>query len=173
MNDARARRSGTPGEPTTGVAAGGRLPNPGRARAAGAARLYLAVAAGSTIGGTCRWLISELLQGGAGAALAVGFPWGTLFVNVTGSFLIGLYAGLTAPDGRLLASPRQRQFVMAGILGGYTTFSIFSLETVRLLEAGRADMAGLAVGASVVCWLLAVWAGHSLAVHTNRLQRTS
>lgn len=130
-----------------------------------AAWLYLAVAGGSMIGGTARWLIAELLHDPA------GFPWATLFVNVTGSFLIGLYAGLSARDGRLLAGPRQRQFVMGGILGGYTTFSIFSLETVRLLEAGSLDMAGLNLGISIGSWLMAVWAGYALASRANRLRK--
>ena len=98
------------------------------------ARLYLAVALGSAIGGSLRWLASELIHAWSGA----GFPWGTLFVNVTGSLAIGFYAALAGPDGRLLAGARQRQFVMTGICGGYTTFSVFSLETLRLAQAGAA-----------------------------------
>ncbi|WP_439576306.1 fluoride efflux transporter CrcB [Elioraea sp.] len=129
--------------------------------------LYAAVALGSALGGTARWLAGEALHDWAGS----GFPWGTLFVNVTGSFLIGIYAALAGPDGRLLASPRQRQFVMTGLCGGYTTFSIFSLETVRLVEAGRPALATLAVGVSVVLWLVAVWLGWTLATRINRLRR--
>lgn len=129
--------------------------------------LYAAVALGSALGGTMRWGADGLLHALAGA----GFPLGTLFVNVTGSFLIGVYAALAAPDGRLLATPRQRQFVMTGVCGGYTTFSIFSLETVRLVEAGRPVLAALTVGISVVSWLLAVWAGWMIATRINRLRR--
>jgi CrcB protein len=134
---------------------------PGR----GAVVLYGAVILGSVIGGVLRALVSI-----ASLALAgPGFPWATLFVNVTGSFVIGFYATLTGPDGRLLAGPRQRQFVMTGICGGYTTFSMFSLETLRLLQAREFPAAGLNVVLSVVTWLLAVWLGHMLATRLNRL----
>jgi CrcB protein len=128
-------------------------------------RLYAAVGAGSVIGGTARWLISELLL----LCCPAGLPWGTLFVNVTGSLLIGFYAALTGPDGRVFAGPVQRQFVMTGICGGYTTFSIFSLETVRLIEAGALAMAGLNVAVSLVLWLVAAWIGFAAATWLNRL----
>src|SRR5438045_5992034 len=90
-----------------------------------AAILYGYVAAGSVLGGVARYLVSVIIQSGP------GFPWATLFVNVTGSFIIGFYSTLSGPDGRLFASARQRQFVMTGFCGGYTTFSTFSLETFR------------------------------------------
>lgn len=128
--------------------------------------LYAAVALGSALGGTARWLAGEALHAWAGP----GFPWGTLFVNATGSFLIGVYAALAGPDGRLLASPRQRQFVMTGLCGGYTTFSIFSLETIRLIVAGRHALAGLNISVSVALWLGSVWAGWALAMRINRLR---
>lgn len=137
------------------------------ARVRAGLRLYLAVALGSVLGGTLRWLASEALLHGLGP----GFPWGTLFVNVTGSFAIGFYAAATGPDGRLFPGPAQRQFVMAGICGGYTTFSIFSLETIRLLEAGALRIAALNVAVSVTLWLVAVWAGFALATRLNRLRR--
>lgn len=130
-------------------------------------RLSLAVALGTVIGGTLRWLVSEAFV----VSLGAGFAWATLFVNVTGSFLIGLYAGLSGPDGRLFPDPVQRQFVMTGICGGYTTFSIFSLETVRFAEAGRVDLAAANIGVSVMAWMLAVWAGYALASRMNRLRR--
>lgn len=130
--------------------------------------LYLAVGLGSAIGGTARWLLSDWMQAWAGG----GFPWGTLFVNVTGSLLIGFYAALTAPDGRLLAGPRQRHFVMTGICGGYTTFSIFSLEALQTAQAGRLALSGLHLSISLAAWLLAVWAGYALATRMNRLKRT-
>lgn len=132
-----------------------------------AALLYTAVALGTATGGSMRWLASELMQGWLG----LGFPWGTLFVNVTGSFAIGFYAALTGPDGPILAGPRQRQFVMTGICGGYTTFSVFSLETLRLLEAGSLGLASANVSASVTAWLVAVWAGYALATRASRLRR--
>jgi fluoride exporter len=128
--------------------------------------LYAAVALGSALGGLARALCSYLLL----QALGPGFPWGTLLVNVVGSALIGLYATLAAPDGRLFPSPAQRQFVMAGFCGGFTTFSVFSLETLLLIEAGRMAVAGLYVACSVVLWLVGVWLGHIAAVRLNRLK---
>jgi CrcB protein len=131
-----------------------------------AAALYAAVALGTMIGGVLRALASLAVTAQLGHVL----PWGTLFVNVTGSFLIGLYATLTGPEGRLFAGPKQRQFVMTGICGGYTTFSIFSLETLRLLQDGKPDMAAANVAVSVVTWLAAVWLGHRVAMRLNRLK---
>jgi fluoride exporter len=129
------------------------------------ASLYLAVSLGAVIGSVLRALVSL-------ASLAMfgpGFPWGTLSVNVVGSFVIGFYSTLTGPDGRVLAGSRSRQFVMAGICGGFTTFSAFSLETLRLGQSGHWPLAGLNVIMSVVAWLVAVWLGHMLATRLNRL----
>lgn len=126
--------------------------------------LYAVVALGSVIGGVLRALASVAIHGHVGP----GFPWGTLFVNVTGSFAIGFYATLAGPEGRLFAGTRQRQFVMTGICGGYTTFSVLSLETFQLVQAGDLTAAGLNVGLSVVGSLAAVWLGHILATELNR-----
>lgn len=126
---------------------------------------YVSVALGSIVGGVGRYLVSVLFL----SQLGNGFPWATLFVNVTGSFLIGFYAALTGPDGRLFVSPRQRQFVMVGICGGYTTFSAFSLETLRLAQSGDLKAASFNLLVSVVSWLAAVWLGHALAARLNRL----
>lgn len=119
------------------------------------------------MGGVARWLISELMH----AWYPVGLPWGTLFVNVTGSFLIGFYAAFSGPEGRIFAGPAQRQFVMTGICGGYTTFSTFSLESIRLIEAGHMQEAALNVGVSLVGWMVAVWCGFALAMWFNRMPR--
>jgi CrcB protein len=129
---------------------------------------YISVALGSVVGGVARYLVSVLFISQFGD----GFPWSTLFVNVTGSFIIGFYSALTGPDGWLLASPWQRQFVMVGICGGYTTFSAFSLETLRLVQSGNVHAASLNIGISVVSWLTAVWIGHALATRLNRLRGT-
>ena len=126
--------------------------------------LYGYIATGSVIGGVARYLASLIIQSGP------GFPWATLFVNVTGSFIIGFYSTLSGPDGRLFASARQRQFVMTGFCGGYTTFSTFSLETFRLLESGMTRTAFLNIAVSVVTWLVAVWLGYALASRLNRLK---
>ena len=124
------------------------------------ATLYLAVALGAALGGSARWLASEF----AYDALGGGFPWGTLFVNIAGSFAIGLYAAWTLSGGRYAASAFQRHFFMTGVCGGCTTFSVFSLETLRLAQSGAIGLAALNVALSVAAWLAAVWAGYVLGL---------
>jgi fluoride exporter len=130
------------------------------------ARIYLAVALGSALGAGARFALALLLQAPPGT----GLPLGTLAANVLGSLVIGLYATLAAPDGRLFPSPAMRQLVMAGFCGGFTTFSVFSLEAILLLEAGRDVLAGLYVLLSLVLWLAGVWLGHALGTRLNRLK---
>jgi CrcB protein len=126
--------------------------------------LYACVALGGMLGSVARYLASLLIP------VVAGFPWATLFVNVTGSFIIGFYGTISGPDGRLFASTRQRQFVMTGFCGGFTTFSAFSLETFRLLHGGMTRTALLYMAVSVPTWLVAVWLGHILASRLNRLK---
>ena len=126
---------------------------------------YISVALGSIVGAVARFLVSVLFVSQFGDS----FPWGTLFVNVTGSFVIGFYAALTGPDGRLFVSARQRLFVMVGICGGYTTFSAFSLETLRFVQSGNAHTALIYLLVSAVTWIASVWLGHALAARLNRL----
>jgi CrcB protein len=129
-------------------------------------RIYAAVATGSAIGSAARYGTSlASLQ-----LLGSSFPWGTLIVNAVGSFLIGFYFTLTEPDGRLLAGPATRQFVLAGFCGGFTTFSVFSLETVLLARNGSWFDSGAYVLASVLVWLTAVWLGHGFGLRINRLR---
>ena len=120
---------------------------------------YLWVALGSALGGVARYGCTGL----AARWLGASFPWGTLIVNVSGSVLVGLLATLLAPDGRLLAGPDARAFLMIGILGGYTTFSSFSLETLNLAREGEWLFASANVALSVVLCLIAVWLGHVAA----------
>lgn len=129
-------------------------------------KLHLLVGFGAALGSVARYLcaLASLLM------LGPAFPWGTLAVNVAGSFLIGFYFTLTEPDGRLFASPATRQFVLAGFCGGFTTFSIFSLETLLLFERFGPVIAGANVALSLVLWMGAVIAGHLLAARLNRLR---
>ncbi len=91
------------------------------------------------------------------------FPWETIIVNVVGSMMIGFFAGLTGPDGALVVSPSMRAFVVIGLLGGFTTFSSFSLQTVQLLLDGQWLWAAGNVVISVVLCLVAVGSGIALA----------
>jgi fluoride exporter len=128
------------------------------------ARLVLAVGLGAALGSVARYLCSL----GMVHLLGAGFPWGTLTVNVLGSLLIGLYASLTEPGGRVAASPARLQFVLTGFCGGFTTFSIFSLETLLLLQQQSFGRAGFYVGLSLFLWLVAVWIGHRIGARMNR-----
>ncbi|MET3912535.1 CrcB protein [Bradyrhizobium sp. S3.3.6] len=130
------------------------------------AMLYAWVSFGSILGGLARYFVSLVLETGP------GFPFATLFINATGSMIIGFYATLTGPDGRVLARPEHRQLVMTGFCGGYTTFSAFSLETFRLFHDGMKLTALAYVAASIVCWLVSVWLGHMMASRYNRLKRS-
>ncbi len=98
------------------------------------------------------------------------FPWGTLLVNIVGSFIIGFFATLTGPDGRIFAGSLLRQFVMVGICGGYTTFSSFSLQTLNQMNDGEWLRAGANIGASVILCLVSVWAGQILAASINSMR---
>ena len=125
---------------------------------------YVLIAVGSALGGMSRYFVS-----GAVTTLTGGtFPYGTMLVNVTGCLLIGFFATLTGPDGRLLVGTPARQFVMVGICGGYTTFSSFSLETLYLVQAGEWMPATLNAAGSVILCLVSVSIGYVAAAALNR-----
>ncbi len=126
-------------------------------------QLYLWIALGSALGGVARFGVTDLMVRLFGET----FPWGTLLVNVSGSLLIGFIATATAADGRMFVDTSIRQFMMIGVLGGYTTFSSFSLQTMSLAHEGHWLHAGLYIGASVILCLLGVWIGHVLALQVN------
>jgi CrcB protein len=128
--------------------------------------LYCWIAVGSALGGIARYWCS----GVAARLFGETFPWGTLFVNVSGSFIIGFFATLTAPDGRVFTGSTMRQFVMLGLLGGFTTFSSFSLQTLNLAQDGEWLHAGGNIVGSVVLCLVAVWLGHLLALSINTMK---
>ncbi|MCW5557947.1 MAG: fluoride efflux transporter CrcB [Verrucomicrobiae bacterium] len=115
---------------------------------------------GGGLGSLVRWGLSGFVARHWGET----FPWGTLVINVTGSFAIGLFATLTGPEGRFLAPIAFRQFFMIGVCGGYTTFSSFSLQTLNLVEEGQMFRAGANVVLSILLCLIAVWLGHVLAL---------
>ena len=127
---------------------------------------YLWIAVGSALGGVGRFWCS----GVAARFMGETFPWGTIIVNVVGCFIIGFFATLTGPDGRVFADTLTRQFVMIGILGGYTTFSSFSIQTLNLVQDGEWWLAGANIALSVVACLVAVWLGFVLAASINSLK---
>ena len=116
---------------------------------------YLWVALGGALGSMGRFWLNSLVSVKFGEV----FPLGTLVINVSGSFLIGIFAAVSDPDGRMSASPGFRQFLMIGVCGGYTTFSSFSLQTLRLVHDKQWLYAGGNVILSVVLCLVAVWLG--------------
>jgi fluoride exporter len=128
--------------------------------------LYIWIAIGSALGGTARFALSGLVANAFGET----FPWGTLIINVTGSFAIGFFNTLTGPDGRWFVSSQGRLFFMTGICGGYTTFSSFSLQTLNLAREGEWLSAGGNIAGSVVLCLLGVWLGHLAAASINTLK---
>jgi CrcB protein len=109
---------------------------------------WVAVAVGGALGSVARfWLTSAMT-----ALTGPRFPWGTLLINVLGSFVIGLVAGITLIPARVGIHPDIRIFLMTGVCGGFTTFSAFSLQTLELMQAGEAVPAlGYAISSVVFC----------------------
>src|SRR5947209_5537029 len=116
---------------------------------------WVAVALGGAIGSVGRFWLTGVVT----ALTGPRFPWGTLLINVLGSLVIGLVAGITLAPTRISVHPDIRIFLMTGICGGFTTFSAFSLQTLELLQSGD-TIAGLgyAIGSVVLC-VIATYAG--------------
>jgi CrcB protein len=127
---------------------------------------YLWIALGGALGSVARYGCSSLIAGWFGQT----FPLGTLAVNIVGSLIIGFFAALTGPDGRVLAPGDTRLFVTVGLCGGYTTFSSFSLQTLALAQDGEYLRAGLNVVGSVALCLVAVWLGWVAAAALNAVR---
>jgi len=125
---------------------------------------YFWIAVGGALGTVARFWLSGVIARQIGET----FPWGTLLVNVSGSLVIGFFATYFGPESRFLAPPAVREFVMIGILGGYTTFSSFSLQTLHLAREGNWLAAGGNALASFVLCMLAVWLGHAAALGLGR-----
>jgi len=125
----------------------------------------LYIGAGGMLGTILRFWISGVVA----QAFGERFPTGTLVINVTGSFIIGVFATLTGPEGRMMVKPLGRQFFMIGICGGYTTFSSFSLQTLNLAREGQWGYALLNVGLSLLLCLGGVWLGFLAGETLNRV----
>lgn len=125
------------------------------------------VALGSSLGASARWGLGHLL----GTSAEIGFPWGTLAINVIGSAAIGCYAALVSADGRWLASAEQRNFVMAGFCGGFTTFSLFTAEVLASVASGKLMLAGSIIVLSVPAWLVGVWGGYLAGQYFNNTRQ--
>ena len=121
---------------------------------------YLVVMAGGACGTLARFVVADLMT-----PLSRQLPVGTIAINITGSFLIGLFGTLTLSHGRYPVPESLRMFVMIGFCGGYTTFSSFSLQTMELLQAGETVAAALYILASVGLCLAGVFLGYWIATH--------
>nr|WP_210312001.1 fluoride efflux transporter CrcB [Afipia massiliensis] len=120
---------------------------------------YLLVFVGGGLGASLRHAVNV----GCARAWGLNFPYGTFLINITGSLVMGLIAGYLAFKGD--ASQPWRLFIMTGILGGYTTFSAFSLDAVTLYERGEMGMALFYVVGSVVLSIAGLVAGLALVRH--------
>ncbi len=119
----------------------------------------LCVAGGGALGATLRYLVGGWVQRWSGGKLyGVVFPWGTITVNLLGCLVIGLLVGLFETRGQL-TSPSARLFLLTGLLGGFTTFSSFSLESLQLFQQEVPALAILNAVGSVVLGLAGVWLG--------------
>ena len=125
-------------------------------------RIWLVLALGGALGTLSRYGLSLLTL-----PISQGVPWGTILINILGSFLIGAFGTLTLSNGRLPLPEEARLFVMVGFCGGFTTFSSFSLQTLDLMRSGNVTRATVNVAVSVVLCVSAVALGHTLAAHLN------
>lgn len=117
---------------------------------------------GGALGTLARYLISVLAL-----PISGNLPWGTILINIVGSFVIGFFGTLTLASGRFPMSEPMRLFVMVGVCGGFTTFSSFSLQTLDLLRSGETLRAAINIVASVVLCVTAVAVGHAAATRFN------
>ncbi len=122
----------------------------------------LVVALGGALGTVARYGLSL-----AALPISATLPWGTILINVAGSFLIGFVGTLTLSHGRYPMPETARLFVMVGFCGGFTTFSSFSLQTLDLMRAGASGRAAVNVGGSLVLCLVAVAIGHLAGAALN------
>ena len=119
---------------------------------------WLAIAVGGAIGSVARHAVNQLVHT---RWLTTRFPVGTVAVNLIGCLIIGILAGLIASE-RIALRVHWREFVFVGLLGGFTTFSTFGLDTLVLARTDSAGQAALNVALQVVGGLLAVWLGYQV-----------
>lgn len=122
----------------------------------------LLVMIGGALGTLARYAVSVLAL-----PISRDLPWGTILINVAGSFVIGFFGTLTLAHGRFPVSENIRLFVMIGLCGGFTTFSSFSLQTLDLLRSGAVLRASINIAASLLLCIGAVAVGHTVAAHVN------
>lgn len=125
-------------------------------------RLCVLLAIGGALGTLGRFFVGVLAT-----SISRHLPWGTILINITGSFAIGFFGTLTLASGRYPVSEEWRLFFMVGVCGGYTTFSAFSLQTLELARNGALVRAGLNIVLSVVLCIVAVAVGHLAAAGLN------
>lgn len=128
--------------------------------------IYVFIAAGGAVGSVARYALGAAVQQRASGA----FPWGTFVINVTGSLLLGFVMQYVADS--VTVSSETRALLTTGLLGGYTTFSAFSYETVRLMEDGNYRAAALYASATVVLSLVGTIIGIDAARQVLALRRT-
>jgi CrcB protein len=129
----------------------------------GSPAIYLWVAVGGAIGSVARYALANAMTLAVGAA----FPWGTLLINIIGSFVISFFGVLTGMNARFPMPAEARIFVTVGLCGGFTTFSAFSLQTVELARTGHPVRAVLYVAASAALCIIACAAGYASAATLN------
>ena len=129
---------------------------------------YLWVAIGGALGSMARFGLGNIVSDKTGGS----FPWGTLAVNVTGSFVIGILGALTSSEGKMTSQSRvfATQLLITGVCGGYTTFSSFSLQTLNLIRDGEWFYAGGNILLSVILCMIAVWLGYLLGSTFNAIK---
>ena len=134
------------------------------AMADGGPTVWLVIALGSAVGGVLRQLVTEGVTRLAGSS----FPWGTVLVNTTGSLIMGAVAALATVSASAPWSATTRHAVMTGLLGGFTTFSAFSMQTVSLAMQGEWPVAALNVAVSLAVCLFGCWAGYAGVIAVAR-----
>jgi fluoride exporter len=124
---------------------------------------WFLIAIGSALGGIARYAVGLLFMQRAGDS----FPWGTFTVNAVGSFAIGLCGAWVEQAQRDSSIQFTREFVMIGFLGGFTTFSAFSLQTLQLVREGKPGLALTNIAFSMLVCLAAVWLGYAMAARVT------